>query len=106
VPVQFLINVYATPNCTIRPLLYQSTTQTDTCQNVQVGQSYTMVLFVENYCSSYGVTIKDIATLSFPIVIKSNLTQNSTTIYSVTLTWTPTASQVGSQILCAVAFDR
>jgi hypothetical protein len=65
-----------------------------------------MTLYAENYCSSYGVTIQDIATLSFPIVIKSNLTQNTSTLYSVTLTWTPTAAEIGSQILCAVAIDR
>lgn len=65
-----------------------------------------MTLYAENYCSAYGVTINDIATLSFPTVFKTNITQNTSTLYSVSLTWTPTADQVGSQILCAVAIDR
>jgi hypothetical protein len=106
VPVQFLINVYATPNCTIAPNLYGPYNQTGTCQSVQVGQPYTIILYAENYCSSFGVTIKDIATLSFPIVIKSNIVQNTSSLYSVSLKWTPTVDQTGSQILCAVAFDR
>jgi hypothetical protein len=94
------------PNCTVIPLLYGPHNQTGTCESLQVGQAHSMTLYAENYCSSYGVTIKDIATLSFPIVIKTNLTQNTSTLYSVSLTWTPTANQVGSQILCAVAIDR
>ncbi len=94
------------PNCTTTPLLYGPSNQTGTCQTLQVGQANTMILYAVNYCSGYGVTIQDIATLSFPIVTKSNITQNSTTLYSVTLTWIPTDDQVGSQILCAVAFDR
>jgi len=106
VPVQFLINVQALPNCTNPPLLYGPSNQTGACETLQVGQANTLILYAVNYCSSYGVTIQDIATLSFPIVTKSNLTQNSSTLYSVTLTWTPTANQVGSQILCAVAIDR
>ncbi|CAF4618386.1 unnamed protein product, partial [Rotaria magnacalcarata] len=38
-------------------------------------------------------------------VIKSNLIRNTSTLYSVGLTWTPTANEIGSQILCAVAID-
>ncbi len=105
-PLQFLINVYALPNCTHAPLLYGPYNQTGTCESLQVGQSHLLILYAQNYCSTYGVTILDIATLSFPIVTKSNITQNSSTLYSVSLTWTPTASEVGSQILCAVAVDR
>ncbi|CAM4767846.1 unnamed protein product [Rotaria magnacalcarata] len=105
VPVQILVNVYASPNCTITPRLYGSTNQTGTCQSLQVGQLYATMLYAENYCSNYSVTIEDIATLSFPIVIKSNLIRNTSTLYSVGLTWTPTANEIGSQILCAVAID-
>ncbi|CAF2734835.1 unnamed protein product [Rotaria sp. Silwood2] len=105
VPVQLLINVYASPTCTITPHLYGSNNQTGTCKSIQVGQSHSMILYAENYCSNYSVIIEDIATLSFPIVIKSNLIQNTSTLYSVFLTWTPTTKQIGSQILCAVAID-
>ncbi|CAF5169793.1 unnamed protein product, partial [Rotaria sp. Silwood1] len=30
---------------------------------------------------------------------------NTSTLYSVSLTWTPTTNQIGSQILCTVAID-
>ncbi|CAF0808852.1 unnamed protein product [Adineta steineri] len=105
VPVQFLINVYASPKCLVAPILDGSSNQTGIYESVQVGQLHSMTLYAINYCTLYSVTIKDIATLSFPIVIKSNITQISSLLYSVTLTWTPTESQVGSQILCAVAID-
>lgn len=106
VPVQFLINVYAVPDCITAPVLYGPSKNTGTCQTLQVGQPYTVTLYAQNYCSLYGVTIMDVATLSFPIVEKSNLTQNTSTLYSVSLTWTPTTDDIGSQILCAVAIDR
>lgn len=106
VAVQFLVNVYALPTCTIAPLLYGSSKQTGACESIQVGQSHSIVLYAENYCSNYSVIIQDIATLSFPIVIKSSLIQNTSTLYSVTLSWTPSGNEIGSQILCAVAIDR
>ncbi|CAF0911332.1 unnamed protein product [Rotaria sordida] len=105
VPVQLLINVYDSPNCIIAPLLYGPNNQTGTCESIQVGQSHSIILYAENYCSNYSVTIVDIATLSFPIVIKSNIIQNTSTLYSVSLTWTPTIKEIGSQILCAIAVD-
>jgi hypothetical protein len=48
----------------------------------------------------------DIATHSFPIVIKTPIVQNTSTLWSVTLTWTPTADEVGSQVFCSVGIDR
>jgi hypothetical protein len=73
---------------------------------VQVGVPYTLTLYAENYCSSYGVTILDIATQSFPIVIKTPIVQDNGTQYSVTLTWTPTADEIGSEVFCSVGIDR
>jgi hypothetical protein len=106
VPLQFLIYVYAVPNCTLKPLLI-SDFNSDVCQGAQVGVNFTMTLTVINRCGS-GRTISDIATLSFPIVIKSALVQNATntSLWSMEITWVPTASQVGSQVICAVAVDR
>ena len=105
VPVQFLVYVYAQPNCTTRPYLYSSALD-GTCIAVQVGVPYTIILYAENYCTSYGVKIVDIATQSFPIVIKTPIVQNTTTLSSVTLTWTPTADEEGSQVFCSVATDK
>ncbi len=65
-----------------------------------------MTLYAENYCSSYNVTMVDIATQSFPIVLKTPIVQNTSTLWSVSLTWTPTADEVGSQVFCSVGIDR
>ena len=104
-PVQFLVYVYAQPACTQRPYLYGDA-PTGSCIGVEVGVPLTLLLIVENYCAGCGFTMQDIATQSFPIVIKSTIVQNTTIFWSVTLVWTPTADDVGSQILCSVAVDR
>ena len=106
VPIQFLIYVYAAPNCTLKPLLIGSVDDGD-CQGVQVGVSFTMTLTAINQCGS-DRTMVDIATISFPIVIKSTLVQDTTntSLWSMQLTWQPTALQVGSQVFCAVASDK
>ncbi len=103
--MQFLINVQAVSSCTKRPLLTGPLSQIGGCVGIQVGQSYVIELIAENFCSN-STNITDIATISFPIVTKTPIIRNTTTLWSVTLTWTPTASAVGSQILCAVAIDR
>lgn len=104
-PVQFLVYVYSTPNCTTRPYLYGPTPE-GTCIAVQVGVPYTLILYVDNYCYSSGVTMVDIATQSFPVVIKTPIVQDNTTTWSVNLTWTPTATEVGPQVFCSVGLDR
>ncbi|CAF1230658.1 unnamed protein product [Didymodactylos carnosus] len=103
VPVQFLIYIYAQPACTSQPLLYGDYTP-GSCLGVQVGQQFQLQLIVENNCAASGVTMRDIGTLSFPVVIKNALVQNAT-LGSVTLTWIPTSQEVGSQVLCSVAVD-
>ncbi len=105
VPVQFLVHVYAQPNCTKRPYLYGPSLD-GTCTGVEVGVPYTLTLYVENYCSSYNVTILDIATQSFPVVIKTPIVQNTSTLWSVSLTWTPQPDEVGPQVFCSVGIDR
>ena len=92
-------------SCSQRPRLTGPISQPGGCVGIQVGQSYVIQLVAENFCPN-STTIKDIATLSFPIVAKTPIVQNTSTLWSVTLTWTPTASAVGSQVLCAVAVDR
>ena len=106
VPIQFLVYVYATPSCTFKPLLISSL-NSDSCQGVQVGVDFTMTLTAINRCGS-GQVISDIATLSFPIIIKSALVQDATntSLWSMKVTWMPTANQVGSQVFCAVAANK
>ncbi len=100
-----MINVQNISSCSTRPLLTGPVFQTGQCVGVQVGQTYIIELVAKNYCP-LTTTIGDIATLSFPIVIKTPIVRNTTSLWSVTLTWVPTASEVGSQVLCAVAVDR
>lgn len=73
------------------------------CTPVLPGQLYTTELIAINHCGP-TVTIIDIATISFPRMIKSNITSLNTTHYSKTLTWTPTTTQLGYQVMCAMAF--
>jgi hypothetical protein len=106
VPLQFLVYVDGTQSCTLQPLLI-SDLNSDACQGAQVGVNFTITLTAINQCGS-GRTISDIATVSFPIVIKSALVQDTTntSLWSMTLTWAPTANQVGSQVFCAIAIDK
>jgi hypothetical protein len=106
VPLQFLIYVYAVPNCTMKPLL-TADVNSSICHGVQVGVNFAMTLTAIDRCGG-GRLMSDIATLSFPILIKSALVQNvtNTSLWSITVTWIPTATEVGSQVFCAVASDR
>lgn len=105
IPVQFLINVQENNTTCASPRLTGPVTESGQCFGVLVGQSYSIQLIAEPSCSN-STTIKDIATLSIPNVIKEKIVQNTTSLWSVSLLWTPTVKQVGSQVLCAVAIDR
>jgi hypothetical protein len=100
-----LINVRSNSSCSSLPLLTGPVSQTDQCVSIQVGQTYVIQLIAENFCPSSTV-IKDIATLSFPVVIETLIVQNTTTLWSISLTWIPTATSIGSQVLCAVTIDN
>ena len=92
-------------SCSRRPLLTGPVAATGDCVGIRVGQPYTIQLIAENFCPN-STSIMDIATLSFPVINKSPIVRNTTTLWSISLTWTPTAAAVGTQILCAVAVDR
>ena len=98
--------VYASPNCTLKPILV-SDRNNDDCQAAVVGTNFTIEFTVINQCGSER-SIADIATLSFPGLRKGALVQNSTntSIWSMTITWVPLTSQIGSQVLCALAADK
>ena len=106
VPIQFLVRIYAPSNCTLKPLL-TSDRNNDQCQSAQIGMNFTMTLTASNQCGDERI-ISDIGTLSFPVVIKSALAPNliNTSLWSMTVTWQPTVSQVGSNVFCAVASDK
>ncbi|CAF1453010.1 unnamed protein product [Adineta steineri] len=104
IPVQFLINVQQKSSCPYRPLLTGPTTSSDQCIGIKVSTSFNIELIAENFCPN-STKIKDIAILSFRFLTKTPIVQNTTVLWSVLLTWTPAAVQVGSQILCAIAID-
>jgi hypothetical protein len=106
VPIQFLVYVYASTVCTFKPLLISDRNEND-CQAAVVGVNLVVQFTAINRCAS-GRSMEDIATLSFPVLTKSALVQNTTntSLWSMTVSWRPSAGQVGSQVLCAVAYDK
>ena len=52
------------------------------------------------------MTIVDISLQAFPGMITGPLTMINSSLYSMSLTWTPSASQLGLQTMCAIALDR
>lgn len=75
------------------------------CTPIAVGQGFSSQLIAINSCGA-NVTIIDIATLPFAGITQGSMVkQNSTTCYK-SFSWTPTAAQMGYQIMCAMAFDR
>jgi hypothetical protein len=101
-PVQFLIYVYMPKNCSVSMLNSPST-----CVGVQVGVPYILTYTVINSCGSSS-NISDIAVRAFAGIVQGplvSITPNKTT-YEMNVTYTPLASQVGLQILCAAALDK
>ncbi|CAF1314684.1 unnamed protein product [Adineta ricciae] len=105
IPLQFLIHVIEKPSCSHQPVLTSPNNHYEQCNEVAVNQTIYIELVAENLCSNSTV-IKDIGILSFPSLTKSSLIQkNSSSTWSVFLTWIPTVTQIGSQLLCAIAVD-
>ena len=77
----------------------------DSCISAQVDETLSFQLTAINNCGA-SINIVDIATLSFPGVTQSNLIMSSSTTYYKDFTWTPTADEIGYQVMCAMAVDR
>ncbi len=103
-PVQFLVHVVSPPNCTTPPKIVGTPIE-QSCTSVAVGETFTSQLIAKNYCGE-NVTIVDIATLSFSGMVKGNITELDIATYEISLSWTPTAAQLGYQVMCAMALDR
>lgn len=102
IPVQFLIQIIATPTCFSKPII-SSNLSTNTI--LTVGQLFIFTVTIETDCS--GTTIIDYFRTPPLTMQKSNITFNGTNdFYLVTETWTPTSDQVGSQPYCAMATNR
>ncbi|CAF3693657.1 unnamed protein product [Rotaria sp. Silwood1] len=103
VPVQFLVQVVQESSCPNPPTII-GTPSEQSCIAVVTGQIFTSQLIAINSCNS-NVTIIDITILAFLGMIRGNITQLNTTAYYVDLSWTPTVSQLGYQLMCAMAFN-
>lgn len=102
VPVQFIIEVVAPASCSTRPEVQLSG---PSCIPIMVNETFTSQLLAINHCAS-NVTIVDIATLSFTGMHQSAIAHVNSSISYTNLTWTPTISQLGYQVMCAMAVNR
>lgn len=102
VPVQFIIKVVAAPSCSTKPEVKLTG---PSCIPIKVNETFTSQLLAINRCGS-NVSIVDIATLSFTGMHQSSITQVNSSISYKNLTWTPTISQLGYQVMCAMAVNR
>ncbi|CAF0948507.1 unnamed protein product, partial [Didymodactylos carnosus] len=103
IPLQFLIEVVASPPCPLAPNITGSISE-GSCTAIHVGELFTFQIIVEKGCP--GTVISDIFTVPPLYMLKSSLIENVTgTLWSVTESWIPDATQVGSQVYCAVAVD-
>ena len=75
------------------------------CTPIAVGQLFTSQLIAINDCGP-NVTVIDIGTLPFAGVNQGNIIKQNSTTYYKSFSWTPTAAQLGYQIMCAMAYDR
>jgi hypothetical protein len=102
VPIQFLIQIVATPVCPLKPTI---SSNLSSCTAIEVGIQFNITILIEEGCS--GTTIDDYFRMPPLYMYKDGLTQvGSSNIWTITETWTPTNAQIGSQVYCAVATDR
>ncbi|CAF0847205.1 unnamed protein product [Rotaria sp. Silwood1] len=102
VPVQFLVHVVAPSSCSTPPEVYELSNKS--CIPITVGHTFTSHLIAINNCGS-SVSIIDISTLSFAGMVQSSIIQQDSMTYYKTLSWIPTTSQLGYQVMCAMALD-
>jgi hypothetical protein len=102
VPVQFLIEIVASPTC---PSISSISSNISKCSAIYVGVQFNFTLTITPGCSN--TTIVDLFSTPPLQMYKNNLTRIGTSnVWTVMHTWTPTTDQVGSQIYCALAIDK
>ncbi|UJR38695.1 hypothetical protein I4U23_031361 [Adineta vaga] len=105
IPIQFLFYGYTASSgaCSDRPSIIGDRPNR-ACIGVPIGVQLNETIIVQTYCP--GQTIVDLVTSS-PIGMTHSAIRNpSTNIWTMVLTWTPTASQYGPQGFCAGAIDN
>ncbi|CAF4179147.1 unnamed protein product, partial [Adineta steineri] len=101
VPLQFLITIVSTPVCPLKPTISSTLSP---CTAIEVGVQFNYTLSISQGCA--GTTVKDLFTMPPLYMYKGNITRVGTTnVWTVTETWTPEISQIGSQVYCALATD-
>lgn len=102
VPIQFLIYIVGATACSLKPTINSSLSQ---CSIAEVGVQFNFTLVIQQGCPS--TTLKDVFTMPPLYMYKGPITPGPTsTIWTVSETWIPTALQLGSQVFCAIATDR
>jgi hypothetical protein len=105
VPVQFLIYVMPQPACGLAPVMLPF----DSCLDVQVGVQISFNMSAMTLCNPNVSNVNNIFVASgISGMSVNNLTESSTnaSVSYVTFTWTPSASQLGSQQLCVLAYTE
>lgn len=103
VPVQLLIYVQGSPNCSVEPIIVPL----NICREVQVGVFASFDLYVQNLCNPVVSVIGDIVILNPISGMNDSVLRNvsgNPAMSSITLTWKPQSNQVGQQLFCATAF--
>ncbi|PIK41295.1 zona pellucida domain-containing protein 1 [Apostichopus japonicus] len=106
IPLQFLVDVYSSPtSCGEKPVIIPPTRPHDSCLGIPQSSTYHEVIVAR--ASSTNVSIIEIATISPPGMIKSDLAPypyGLSTDYYINTTWTPTTTGE-EEIMCFTAED-
>ncbi|CAF1242503.1 unnamed protein product [Adineta steineri] len=101
VPLQFLITIVSTPVCPLKPTISSTLSP---CTAIEVGVQFIYTLSISQGCN--GTTVTDLFTMPPLYMYKGNITRvGATNVWTITETWTPEISQIGSQVYCALATD-
>ncbi|CAF3887084.1 unnamed protein product [Adineta steineri] len=105
VPIQFLFYAYDSPAsaCVTAPSII-GVRPNRACIGVPVGVQLNETIEVQTYCP--GQTIVDFVTSSPIGMTHSTISNPSTGLWIMTLTWTPIVNQLGPQGFCAGAVDN
>ncbi|XP_078330906.1 uncharacterized protein LOC111125451 isoform X2 [Crassostrea virginica] len=105
IPLQFLVEVFTSSSaCASAPTFISPTPPNGGCYEAIQGVTLTIEIRIRTGTTSQN--IQELTTQSPVGLTKSSIRTISSTEYSVTLTWTPTASQQGSYIICFTAEDN
>ncbi|CAF4028879.1 unnamed protein product, partial [Adineta steineri] len=105
VPIQFLFYAYnpSAGACAQRPSIIGARPNR-ACIGVPYGAQLNETIIAQTYCPSQ--TIVDFVTSSSIGMTHSNISNPSSGIWIMTVTWTPLVSQFGPQSICAGAIDN